>query len=1238
MVTIKRETVKPQTTGVLITDFRSGESVKTETVNGRVVRRTFRGGLGGSFDPRREAQAKQAAFNLAKRRREVAQKEAKAKAQKEFLERQKLNRLQKERLDALAKLTKSKGAIRQRLIAEKLQLDRDITAASRKTFEAEKEKRRIANIPFIRRDLPKQDRTSFGVNQQTISIIEDIKKGKKTDKVKDFIDVISGGAITERDIQKDQERLNERVTKFNNRFTGKELSASEFSKTEAQQKFIDSEQKRIDNRTDKLVASKRNKFQSFLARFNINKTARLTVSEKAAVKKARDEDVKIQAKIKANQPLINKFQAAVDKDTTKIKKLQAKKNRNLLDEIKLIRLKNGRNTLLAEISALKFQTRRKVKAGTLPIIPASNIPAGITSIKFLGETFRATKGGKLIVDISFKTSRGTVGFARGVPAGVDKAGKTITVTAGRAGKFAVKFPTGKSKFIKIKSFIGVEKATTKSKIVKQIFDLEKVGKITGARAKSLRKFTSNIFKGGKIKKISLKNIRKTLAKLRKKKLKPLDLKKNLARLRRRAVKTKRIGKATRGRKRLRRPKARVSKPPKKIPSLVRKVEKKFREGDTLSKDLFIKKLRALKKNKLISNRKLNALIKRARKLAKKGKGRIARSEFNKIVKGFRKPGTVKVGKPPKDVGGLIGKRPPKIPKQIDLRKNIARLRKRGIISSEKAKQLRRISKVKRPKKLLDLRKNLARLRKRGSVIRATRDTAREPNFSKIVSNLRKRVLASQKSGRVEKIKNNLRILEQKAEGRVLTVKGKKFFKPTIKFPSGKLGKEAVKGISKTDFASVSSILTKDQLSFIIGNSITRGKAKSEFMGIIRGLQGSGGFVASSAKEAQQFQTALNKVISTVASAVAKAEKTKTLTKVARISTAGAILSASLRSGRVTARAVTKTKTVTQLARQGVVTKKDQKLITRFNKVNQKEKQLTKQIANLNQRARQLTKTKQRVRQSTKQKTKQKAKQRVRQQVLQKTAQLQKTRLRLRQQQKQITKQIQKAPTITTPPFTTRFIIPPKFKRKKKRKIIVKKKKGKNSFDVFARPLRKSKKGKKPQLIKVNKVPLSQTDARNLRNFIVDDSLSARGRVKVRGKGKPQKPKLKVPRGFAKRTSKKFRRFRTVKGKRVPLSPGSVIEKRSKRLDRKNEVKRIGLKRRIAQLRKQSKKKVTRRKVTRRKPTPKKPVVRKRSQAAINRQRLSNLVKARAARARIARSKRTGKASARTKLRRKISII
>jgi len=158
------------------------------------------------------------------------------------------------------------------------------------------------------------------------------------------------------------------------------------------------------------------------------------------------------------------------------------------------------------------------------------------------------------------------------------------------------------------------------------------------------------------------------------------------------------------------------------------------------------------------------------------------------------------------------------------------------------------------------------------------------------------------------------------------------------------------------------------------------------------------------------------------------------------------------------------------------------------------------------------------------------------------------------------------------------ILPPGIKLKRKPPIkVVKKKRG---YDVYARPLKRVK-GKIPKQVKVNIVPLTKQRAEDLRNYLVDTSLSRTGSIR-KVAGKPKKPRLKAPSGYGIRTQPKFRTYKIRKKKRVPLKTGKVIERKKRLLDTIQERKRITLLKRIAQMQKRagikstSKKKVIRR--------------------------------------------------------------
>ena len=182
--------------------------------------------------------------------------------------------------------------------------------------------------------------------------------------------------------------------------------------------------------------------------------------------------------------------------------------------------------------------------------------------------------------------------------------------------------------------------------------------------------------------------------------------------------------------------------------------------------------------------------------------------------------------------------------------------------------------------------------------------------------------------------------------------------------------------------------------------------------------------------------------------------------------------------------------------------------------------------------------------------------------------------------KRIPRRVKPSPRIAPRP-RPRPPIKPIPKKVKKRRRIKRKPIRRQAYEVWARPLKKRGQKRKPKLIKVSKVPLSKKRARDLRNYITDTSLGRTARIKP-SIGKPSTPRLRTPKGYSRKTSKKFRRYRIVKGKRVPLVKGRVIERRRHLLDTRQEKKQITLRRRIAQLSKPPKRKPTKRKTIKRK--------------------------------------------------------
>jgi len=419
---------------------------------------------------------------------------------------------------------------------------------------------------------------------------------------------------------------------------------------------------------------------------------------------------------------------------------------------------------------------------------------------------------------------------------------------------------------------------------------------------------------------------------------------------------------------------------------------------------------------------------------------------------------------------------------------------------------------------------------------------------------------SRKVGKLNVIRKNIEGLEQIGVGQIATVKGDKFIRTIVKFPSGKLKKVKVKNIRKDTFVSLSSVFTKGDLSKIIGRTITSEGNRVKFIGIIRGERGAKGLSLSSG-EKLQFRKALNKVIGASASSVAEAKKIKGLSQIKRIATISSL---------ITAKKVSRIK-VEPIAQIRRVIRGKSVSLTQAKKLQKrigvKIKQRTKGIQSLRQRI--------------KQKETQKTRQRLQQILKQQTAQTQK----LKQTQKLIKKQIKKVKTakglrVRVPriPRIPKGLVVPKIIPRVKKGIITKKKPvKKKAFIVFARPLKKKGQKKRPKLVRISKKPLSRPNAKRLGSTIVDTTLSRTFKLKPIKK-KPSRPVLRTSRY----KPKKFRTFRIVKGKRKPLKDTFIERKGKALIDTRGEKRGLTLRKGLKQLRKRSTKPVRVKRVT--KPT------------------------------------------------------
>ncbi len=123
---------------------------------------------------------------------------------------------------------------------------------------------------------------------------------------------------------------------------------------------------------------------------------------------------------------------------------------------------------------------------------------------------------------------------------------------------------------------------------------------------------------------------------------------------------------------------------------------------------------------------------------------------------------------------------------------------------------------------------------------------------------------------------------------------------------------------------------------------------------------------------------------------------------------------------------------------------------------------------------------------------------------------------------------------------------PKPTPSKKKKKIIKRLKKKQGYNAFAKSRGKFK--------KLNLVPLTRNQARDLASFGIDRGLERTGSIR-RTPSKIRKPLTRIPRGHFNKNINKFRTFRKVKGVKIPLK-NKIIERRKFALDTKSEKKRI----------------------------------------------------------------------------------
>jgi len=122
---------------------------------------------------------------------------------------------------------------------------------------------------------------------------------------------------------------------------------------------------------------------------------------------------------------------------------------------------------------------------------------------------------------------------------------------------------------------------------------------------------------------------------------------------------------------------------------------------------------------------------------------------------------------------------------------------------------------------------------------------------------------------------------------------------------------------------------------------------------------------------------------------------------------------------------------------------------------------------------------------------------------------------------------------------------------KEKKRIIKVLKQPQSYDVYIKAPKKNK------FVKVTKKPVGLQEARDTRNFFLDETTSRTGYIKPR-QVKPSKLQYDIPKNYAKMTREKFRTFKQVKGVKTKLQPERVIEKGKYLIDTEGEKKQLDI--------------------------------------------------------------------------------
>lgn len=140
-----------------------------------------------------------------------------------------------------------------------------------------------------------------------------------------------------------------------------------------------------------------------------------------------------------------------------------------------------------------------------------------------------------------------------------------------------------------------------------------------------------------------------------------------------------------------------------------------------------------------------------------------------------------------------------------------------------------------------------------------------------LAKISKRALTIKTKLDIGTITRNLEGLTQVSLGKVASARGKKLLGNVIKFPTGELKRKKVPSLKVDDFVSLSAVLTKEDLSLIVGKTFKNKKDITEFIGLIKGTSIKGTRGMSSGKRLL-FKKALQDVAGTISASTPRAKR------------------------------------------------------------------------------------------------------------------------------------------------------------------------------------------------------------------------------------------------------------------------------------------------------------------------------------------------------------------------------